>query len=76
MSSWSTPPKALADLNRRFTDPVFTLAVVTRHDNEATPSNDPIMVAMRDRFHEELLMVGIGGSVTGHAIFAWDRALA
>jgi tetratricopeptide (TPR) repeat protein len=51
--------KALADLNRRFTDPVFTLAVVTRHENEATPSNDPIMVAMRHRFHEGLLMAGM-----------------
>lgn len=51
--------KALAELNRRFTDPVFTLAIVTRHENEAMPSNAPVMVAMRDRLHERLLMVGM-----------------
>lgn len=51
--------KALVEPNRRFTDPVFTLAVVTRHGNEAPPSNDPVMLAMRDGFHDGLLMVGM-----------------
>jgi adenylate cyclase len=51
--------RALADLNRRFSDPVFTLAVVTAHESEATPSSDPVVVAMRDKFHEGLLTAGM-----------------
>ncbi len=51
--------RALTDLNRRFSNPVFTLAVVMAHENEATPSGDPIMVAMRDKFHEGLLAAGM-----------------
>jgi adenylate cyclase len=51
--------RALADLNRRFADPVFTLAVVTAHESEATPSSDPVVVAMRDKFHEGLLTAGM-----------------
>ena len=51
--------RALAELDRRFADPVFTLAVVIQHENEATPSSDPIVVAVRDKFHEGLLAAGM-----------------
>lgn len=51
--------KALVDLNRRFSDPVFTLSVVTRTENEGTPSSAPAYVAMRDKFHEGLLAAGM-----------------
>ncbi len=51
--------KALADLNRRFVDPVFTLAVVLRYENEGTPSNAPAYVAMREKFHEGLRAAGM-----------------
>jgi tetratricopeptide (TPR) repeat protein len=51
--------KALAELDRRFSDPVFTLAVVVQHENEATPSSDPLVVAVRDKFHEGLLSAGM-----------------
>jgi adenylate cyclase len=51
--------KTLADLNRRFADPVFTLAVVTWHESQGTPSSAPAYVAMRDKFHEGLLAAGM-----------------
>ena len=51
--------KALAELNRRFAAPVFTLAVVATHENEATPSSDPLVVGVREKFHEGLRLAGM-----------------
>ncbi|HTW50668.1 MAG TPA: adenylate/guanylate cyclase domain-containing protein [Stellaceae bacterium] len=51
--------RALAELNRRFSDPIFTLAIVTRYENESTPSSGPVVVGAREKFHEGLLHAGM-----------------
>ena len=51
--------KALAELARRFPEPVFTLAVVRMHENAATPSSGASVVAAREKFHEGLLLAGM-----------------
>jgi adenylate cyclase len=51
--------RALAELNRRFPDPVFTLAIVTRYENESTPSSGPVIVGAREKFHDGLLLAGV-----------------
>jgi adenylate cyclase len=59
---WDKPKdgaRALTELNRRFPDPVFTLAIVTGHESEATPSSDPVVVGAREKFHEGLLRAGM-----------------
>lgn len=49
---------ALADFNRRFTQPVYTLAFVKQRE-EANPNTHPAVVAARDRLHRGLLLAGM-----------------
>lgn len=51
--------KALVELDRRFPEPAFTLAVVTTHENAATPSSDAAVIAARERFHQGLMLAGM-----------------
>ncbi len=50
--------RALAEFNRRFSNPIYTLAVVEARES-ATPNDHPIVVAGRDRFHEGLRRAGM-----------------
>lgn len=50
--------RALAEFNRRFHEPVYTLAVVLEHER-ATPNDNPIVMAAREKFHEGLLRAGM-----------------
>lgn len=50
--------RALAEFNRRFSRSAYTLAVV-RAQEGANPSNDPIVLAARDKFHEGLRRAGM-----------------
>ncbi len=50
--------RALREFNRRFPEPVYTLAVV-RAQQGANPSTDPIVLAARDKFYEGLLRAGM-----------------
>jgi TolB-like protein/cytochrome c-type biogenesis protein CcmH/NrfG len=50
--------RALSEFNRLFSDPVYTLAVVEARER-ATPNDNPIVVAARDKFHEGLLRAGL-----------------
>ncbi len=50
--------RALGEFNRRFPEPVYTLAVV-RAQQGANPSTDPIVLAARDKFYEGLLRAGM-----------------
>jgi TolB-like protein len=49
---------ALDDFNRRFPSPVYTVAVVKARE-DATPNDDPTVVAAREKFHEGLLSAGM-----------------
>ncbi len=50
--------KTLAAFNRRFSQPVYTVALVA--DQETTnPSSDPTVIAARDKFHLGLLRAGM-----------------
>jgi TolB-like protein/Flp pilus assembly protein TadD len=49
---------ALADFNRRFTQPTYTLAVVKLRE-EANPNTHPAVMAARDHFHRGLLQAGM-----------------
>lgn len=49
---------ALDDFNRRFPSPVYTLAVVKERE-DATPNDEPTVVAAREKFHEGLLWAGM-----------------
>jgi adenylate cyclase len=51
--------RALTELNRRFPDPIFTLAIVTRYESESTPASEPVVVGAREKFHEGLLRAGM-----------------
>lgn len=46
------------DRRRRDADPVYTLAVVRRHER-ATPNDNPVVAAARAKFHEGLLRAGM-----------------
>jgi TolB-like protein len=50
--------RALAEFNRFFPDPLYTLAVVDERET-ATPNDDPTVVAARDNFHEGLRRAGM-----------------
>jgi len=50
--------RALSEFNRRFPDPVYTLAVVQERE-AATPNDEPTVVAARDKFHEGLRRAGM-----------------
>jgi adenylate cyclase len=50
--------RALAEFNRRFPQPVYTLAVVKLHE-DSNPNSNPVVVAGRDKFHEGLLRAGM-----------------
>jgi class 3 adenylate cyclase/TolB-like protein/Flp pilus assembly protein TadD len=50
--------RALGEFNRRFSQPVYTLAVVKLHE-DSNPNSDPAVVAGRDKFHEGLLQAGM-----------------
>jgi adenylate cyclase len=50
--------RALSEFNRRFPDPLYTLAVVEERE-AATPNDDPTVVAARDKFHEGLRRAGM-----------------
>jgi len=52
---------ALGEFNRRFPQPVYTLAVVKSHE-AANPNSDPVVVAGRVKFHEGLLRAGMAES--------------
>lgn len=49
---------ALNDFNRCFPSPVYTVAVVKARE-DATPNDDPTVVAAREKFHEGLLWAGM-----------------
>jgi TolB-like protein len=50
--------RSLAEFNRSFPDPVYTLAVVEARES-ATPNDNPAVVAARHNFHEGLLRAGM-----------------
>jgi predicted Zn-dependent protease len=50
--------RALAEFSRRFSRPAYTLAVV-RAQEGANPSNDPVVLAARDKFYEGLRRAGM-----------------
>jgi hypothetical protein len=51
----------LADFNRRFSDPTYTLATV-RAQEGANPSTEPTVLAARDKFYEGLALAGMAES--------------
>ena len=53
--------RALAEFNRRFAQPPYTLALVKRQE-DTNPNNDPTVVAARDKFHEGLIAAGMAKS--------------
>jgi TolB-like protein len=50
--------RALAEFNRRFPDPPYTLATVRQREG-TTPNDNPVIVAGREKFHEGLLHAGM-----------------
>ena len=50
--------RALSEFNRLFSNPVYTLAVVEARER-ATPNDNPVVIAARDKFHEGLLRAGL-----------------
>lgn len=50
--------RMLADFNRRFSDPAYTLATV-RAQEGANPSTEPTVLAARDKFYEGLALAGM-----------------
>jgi adenylate cyclase len=50
--------RSLAEFNRRFPEPLYTLEIVTAQEG-ANPNNHPIVVAARTKFHEGLTMTGM-----------------
>jgi TolB-like protein/cytochrome c-type biogenesis protein CcmH/NrfG len=50
--------RALSEFNRIFPDPVYTLAIVKERE-AATPNDNPVVVAGRDKFHEGLRRAGM-----------------
>jgi adenylate cyclase len=50
--------RALADFNRRFPHPAFTLAVVRSHE-ASNPNSHPVIVSGRGKFHEGLRQAGM-----------------
>ena len=50
--------RALSEFNRRFTDPIYSLAVV-RAQEGANPSTERVVLDAREKFHEGLLRAGM-----------------
>ena len=50
--------RGLAEFNRRFTEPAYSLAVVKLHEG-SNPSDNPLVVAGRQKFHEGLRLAGM-----------------
>jgi hypothetical protein len=50
--------RALSEFNRRFLDPVYTLAVVEAREATA-PNDEPTFIAARAKFHEGLRRAGM-----------------
>ncbi len=50
--------KTLEDFNRRFSQPIYTVAIVTAHEG-TNPDNDPTVIAARAKFHQGLLLAGM-----------------
>jgi adenylate cyclase len=50
--------RALSEFNRRFPDPVYTLAVVEAREATA-PNDEPTFIAARAKFHEGLCRAGM-----------------
>ncbi|MGD9614626.1 MAG: adenylate/guanylate cyclase domain-containing protein [Alphaproteobacteria bacterium] len=48
----------LADFNRRFANPVYTLAVVKSRESTG-PSSEPVVIAARNKFYEGLRLAGM-----------------
>lgn len=50
--------RSLSEFNRRYPDPVYTLAIVTERE-AVTPNDNPTVVAARAKFHEGLRRAGM-----------------
>ena len=50
--------KLLTEFNRRFVNPVYTIATVEAQES-TDPSTEPTVVAARNKFHEGLLLAGM-----------------
>jgi adenylate cyclase len=50
--------RALSEFNRRFPNPLFTVAIVEQRE-AATPNDDPTVVAARQTFHKGLRRAGM-----------------
>ena len=50
--------RTLSEFNRRFPDPVYTLAVVETRE-ATTPNDEPTVIAARSKFHEGLRRAGM-----------------
>ena len=48
----------LAEFNRRFTQPVYTVSIVKQHE-DSNPSRNPVVVAAREKFHAGLRQAGM-----------------
>ncbi|HXP06050.1 MAG TPA: winged helix-turn-helix domain-containing protein [Stellaceae bacterium] len=53
--------RALAEFNRRFAQPPYTLALVKRQE-DTNPNSNPTVVAAREKFHEGLIAAGMAKS--------------
>ena len=51
--------RALAEFNRRFSEPAYTLAFVRRQQEVDNPSTDPVVLAARAKFYEGLALAGM-----------------
>ncbi|MFZ2005943.1 MAG: tetratricopeptide repeat protein [Stellaceae bacterium] len=51
--------RALAEFNRHFQEPAYTLTTVRRRQEIANPSSDPIVLAARAKFYEGLAEAGM-----------------
>ena len=51
--------RALAEFNRRFSQPTYTLATVRHRQQVANPSTDPTVLAAREKFYEGLAQAGM-----------------
>jgi adenylate cyclase len=51
--------RALAEFNRRFSQPTYTLAFLRRQQISANPSSDPAVLAARAKFYEGLALAGM-----------------
>lgn len=51
--------RALAEFNRRFPQPAYTLAFLRRQQMSANPSSEPTVLAARGKFYEGLALAGI-----------------